>query len=348
MRSTSGRATAAVRGMAVALLALAISTPAVSQLGGIKKKLKAAAGSETAPADPSTAPAGAPGEAAGGRGGGRVVITPEVLDRLALAHKAREAERERAKTEDSPYNRYLRAQTAYEAAKSKCSAAQATFPQRMAADQKLMDKYTAMTEKMMAAMEKQDMKRYAAYGDSALAIMDPSCVVKQPTRPDDFNDQERIVEERAEKAAQKASGYTGYELGQAGDIVISLLADSPMFPRPADLSPGEKNAVAARADQLKAMYHVQDGAQGKSAAVRDTAPPIPPAAQAPAAQAPAAPRGATAYNDCVAKNVQKHEKEIEALGNRGEAARESGNTGLMMAIADSIMQLQNKGCNLGQ
>ena len=345
MRNTSGRAAAAARIMAVALLALGISTPAAAQFGAIKKKLKAAAGSETAPADPAT-PGGGPGDAAGGKGGGRVVITPEVVDRLILAHKAREAEIERAKKEDSPYNRYLRAQVAYEAAKEKCSAAQTTFPQRMTANPKLGDKYTAMAEKMMAAMEKKDMERYQAYADSSLEIMDPSCIVKEPKRPDDWNDHEREMNERGEKAAEKASGYTGFELGQAGDIVISLLSEgkSPMYQPPADLSASEKSAVNSRSAELKSVYGFQDeGRQGKPAATRDTTPPPP-----PAAQAPAAPPGATAYNECVAKNVEKHEKEIEALGNRGSAAQQSGNTALMMAIADSIMRLQNGDCKLGR
>lgn len=348
MRNTSGRAAAAARVMAVALLALGISTPAPAQFGAIKKKLKAAAGSETAPADPPKAPGGAPAEAAGGKGGGRVVITPEVVDRLVLAHKASEAERERAKKEDSPYNRYLHAQAAYEAAKAKCAAAQQAWPQRMAADEKLMNRYTAVTDKAFDAMSKQDMKKYEIYMDSAAAMMDPSCIVKEPKRPDDFNDHERAVDERANKEAQKASGYTGFELGQAGDIVISILSEgkSPMYQPPADLSASEKSAVNSRSAELKSVYGMQDeGRQAKPAAVRDTAPP--PVAK-PAPAAPAAPPGAAAYNDCVVKNVQKHEKEIQALGNRGDAARESGNTPLMMAIADSIMRLQNEGCNLGR
>ena len=92
MGNRSGHAAAAARVMAVALLTLGISTPAPAQFGAIKKKLKAAAGSETAPADPATPTGGVPGNAAGGKGGGRVVITPEVVDRLILAHKAREAD----------------------------------------------------------------------------------------------------------------------------------------------------------------------------------------------------------------------------------------------------------------
>jgi hypothetical protein len=329
----------------VALLALGISTPAPAQFGAIKKKLKAAAGSETAPADPANAPAGAPGQAAGGKGGGRVVITPEVVDRLVLAHKARDAERERAKKENTPYGRYLQAQAAYEAAKGKCAAAQAAFPQRMAGDEKLMNRYTAITDKAFDAMSKQDMKKYEIYMDSAVAMMDPSCTVKEPKRPDDLNDQKRAVDERADKEAQKASGYTGFELGQASDIVISILSEGkyPMYQPPADLSASEKSAVNSRSDELKSVYGFQDeGRQAKPAAVRDTAPP-------PVAKpAPAAPAGAPGYNECIVKNVQKHEREIQALGDRGNAASESGNTPLMMAIADSIMRLQNEGCNLGR
>jgi hypothetical protein len=44
------------------------------------------------------------------------------------------------------------------------------------------------------------------------------------------------------------------------------------------------------------------------------------------------------------KNVQAHEPQIKALGDRGAAAQEAGNTALMMAIADSINQIMYKGC----
>jgi hypothetical protein len=43
-------------------------------------------------------------------------------------------------------------------------------------------------------------------------------------------------------------------------------------------------------------------------------------------------------------NVQKHEKEIQALGDRGSAAQEAGNNALMMAIADTITRIQMAGC----
>ncbi len=45
------------------------------------------------------------------------------------------------------------------------------------------------------------------------------------------------------------------------------------------------------------------------------------------------------------KNVEAHQAEIEALGNRGDAARKAGNNALMMAIADSIQRIQYAGCN---
>ena len=50
----------------------------------------------------------------------------------------------------------------------------------------------------------------------------------------------------------------------------------------------------------------------------------------------------------MAQNVQKHEKEIEALGNRGRGGAEGGDKATMMAIADSINRLQMAGCNRDQ
>ena len=44
----------------------------------------------------------------------------------------------------------------------------------------------------------------------------------------------------------------------------------------------------------------------------------------------------------------KHQKEIEALGERAQAAQKKGDTATMMAIADTLQQLQMAGCTAGQ
>ena len=48
--------------------------------------------------------------------------------------------------------------------------------------------------------------------------------------------------------------------------------------------------------------------------------------------------------ECNAKNAKKHEKEIEALGERAQAAAEANDVAKAMAIADTIRQLQSAGC----
>src|SRR6476646_5091561 len=112
--------------------------------------------------------------------GGTIVLTPQVVNQLVTGLKAGQAERDAAAKEDTPYGKYLRAQQAYTAAKSKCEAAQASWPQRAAANPKLTDKYSALMQKMVDAMQKQDQKLAAVYQDSAMALMSPSCLVKEP------------------------------------------------------------------------------------------------------------------------------------------------------------------------
>ena len=46
----------------------------------------------------------------------------------------------------------------------------------------MLDKYGALTDKMVAAQTKGDMKLQAIYQDSAMAMVDPSCIVKKPVR----------------------------------------------------------------------------------------------------------------------------------------------------------------------
>jgi hypothetical protein len=194
MRNPRGRFAAFVRVSAIAAVALTITSPVSAQFGGIKKKLKSATGqaTETAAAPQQTA-AGAPAD-------GAVVLTDDVVGQLIAGLEAAQAEREAAAKADTPYGRYQQALAAYDVAKPKCEAAQQTFPSRMAADQKLADKYGKLVDKMVEAQSKGDLKTGAAYGDSAMAMMDPSCTVKQPQQPDNYYEDKRKIDAGAEQS----------------------------------------------------------------------------------------------------------------------------------------------------
>ena len=306
------------------LVALGVSTPVAAQF----KKLKDAA-SKAAEQKAATS-ASAPAD------GGVVVVTPEVVDRLLAGDKAAKAEREKAGKEDTPYGRYTRAKAAYAVAQPKCGAAQATWVQRAAADEKLVNRYTAAMDKAMAAQQKGDMAAYEAGTYAALAIIDPSCAVKDPQQPDGYNDAQRAVEERANQAKLRATGFTDRELGLTSDRVLAILTGSDA---PGGASASEKSAVSAKDPELKSMYGIRD-AQAERVAKQAPAPdstPAPAQVQAPTA--------ASGFNQCMMNNVQKHEKEIQALGDRGSAAQQAGNNALMMAIADTIMRIQMAGCS---
>ncbi len=312
------------------VLAAATAAPAAAQFGGLKKKAQSAAGvaSETKDKQP------APGRAA--ETGGAVVLNDEVIDRFLAGVRAGQAEREAATKEDTPYGRHLKAEAAYAAAKSKCDEATATWPQRAVADEKLRDRYTAMADKMMAAMEKRDMKLYQVYGDSATAMLDPACVVKQPQRPDNWYDLEREVNNRAEQAERKTSGLDPRELGVIRERAGAILQGTPL----PDTSPSEKSAVNKRAAELKRAMGLE-----QAPPARATKPAPAPAAPPPAPAGPQMSADQAAMADCMSKNSQKHEKEIERMGERARAAEESGNTQAAIAIADSIRQLVMARCS---
>jgi hypothetical protein len=309
------------------LVALAVSTPAAAQFGKIKNALNKKAESK-----PETPPAGASAD------GGMVVVTPEVVDRLLGADKAAKAEREKAMQEDTPYGRHIRAKAAYEAAQTKCNAAQATWVTRAAADEKLINRYTALADKAMAAQEKGDMAAYEARMYEVLAVVDPSCAVKEPKQPDDFYDAQRATEERVNQAKLQSTGLTGREYGLASDRIIAILNETDV---PGGASASEKSAVRAKERELKALYGFRD-AQAERVAKQAPAPDPTPAPAPVQAQAPTA---VPAVNQCMVDNVQKHEARIKELGDRGAAAQQAGNTPVMMAIADTIMKIQMAGCN---
>jgi hypothetical protein len=313
------------------LVALGVTTPAAAQF----KKLKDAVTKKD-----QKAAAAAP-QATGQAGGGDVALTPDVVDRLLTGLRAAKAEREKAEKEDTPYGRYNKAKVAYAAAKPKCEAAQMTWGQRAGADEKLAKRYSATVEKALAAQQKGDMAAYEAGMYEALGIIDPSCAVKDPKQPENYYESQRAVEERAQQANLKASGFTDREYGMASDRVLAILNGSEP---PGGASASEKSAVSAKDPELKSLYGIRD-AQEERVAKQAPAASSTTVDSAPVqAQAPAMPAGATGYNECMVKNVQGHEKQIQALGDRGDAAREAGNTALMMAIADTIMQIQMAGC----
>lgn len=334
-------------GQVVSLIvaALVVATPATAQFGGLKKKLKGeaaqkgvekAAGEAGAPTETAANPAAAPA------GGGKIVLTPEVVDRYMAALKARAAAKEAGKKGNTPYANYLREKAASDAAKSKCEAVRQAGTQRMVADEKKSARYNALMEKMLAAQSKQDYKQSAILQDSILVMIDPSCAVHEPDRPSNLYDMERAVDDSAEQAALKTAEMTPREFGQTGDDVAAILAgDAP------GASPSEKAAVTAKSAELRDLMGLRqaqeekiskDASQPASAAVADTAP------TPPAVQGPPMPKGAAVISDCEVKNIEKHQAEIDALGNRGSAAQQAGNNALMMAIADTINRIRLAGC----
>jgi hypothetical protein len=326
MRHSAGRLGLARAAMFV-VLAAAAATPVPAQIGGLKKKIKAAAGTpETA--EKSAQPAAAPA------GGGTIVLTDDVLKRLITGLRAGKSEREAAGKEDTPYGRYLRADSAYRAAKEKCDAAAATYAQRMAADTKLMEKSNDLLQKMMAAQQKQDTVLQKVYADSMLALQDPSCVVKQPQRPADWYDLQREVDGRAEQQELKASGFDRQELGAVRDRTEAIIREAP----PPDVSAAESDAVKKRSDELKRLMNID---QVPPARAEKPAPA--PAATPPQPAASGMSADQAAMMDCMAKNADRHKKEIERLARRLEAS-EGGDTQTTLAIADSIRQLQMAGC----
>jgi hypothetical protein len=325
MLSSSGRLAFGARFAVIALVACAMATPATAQFGGLRKKIKSPVKQETASAPNNS--------------GGMVVLTSDVVNQLMTGLEAGQAEREAATKEETPYGRYKRGQAAYEVAKPKCEAAQPGFYQRGAADSKMLDKYSALTEKMVAAQGKGDMKRMAIYQDSAMAMIDPSCVVKQPEQPKDYYETERAVEARAEAKEIEASGFSQGEMAMLKERAIAILTNATP---PGGASASEKSAVAAKSAELKPLLGIREAPPVHAAKPA----PAPAPAPTPAANQPSPEMSARAasMSDCMMKNMQKHQPEIEALAERAEAAQKAGNQQKLMAIADTVQRLQMAGC----
>jgi hypothetical protein len=317
------RRLAAIATLAVAtFVSFTLATPAAAQFGGLKKKIKPAVTQEAA------APANQ---------GGTVVFTDEVVNQLLTGLTAGQAEREAAMKEDTPYGRFKKADAAYQAAKPKCEAAQPAFYQRGAANPKMLDKYQTLTEKMVAAQGKGDMKLAANYQDSAMAMIDPSCIVKQPEQPEDYYEAERAAEARAEAKEIEASGFSRNDMALLKERAVAILSNSPP---PGGASASEKSAVAAKSSQLKPLLGMRDPAPVQAAKPAPQPAPVPAAAQ----PSPEMSAYASSMNDCMMKNMQNHEAELEALAKRAEAAQKAGNQQQLMAIADTLQQIQMAGC----
>jgi hypothetical protein len=338
MRSSSRFGTV-VRTVLVVLVALAITTPASAQFGGLKKRLKGKAAEEGVSKAAGNA-GDAPAENAdAGSTGGTVVLSPEVVSQMLNGLKAGQAEREAAEKEDTPYGRYRKAQAAYTAAEAKCAAAHQAFPERAAGDQKMLDKYSALIQKMSDAQAKQDYKLMQIYQDSAMAMMDPSCVVKKPEQPKDFYEAQRDIDVRAERAEVQASGLSSGELSMAKERTFAILQDAAP---PGGASADEKSAVAARAAELKPLFGLEPP---PARATKTAAAPAPPAPIAAASQTDSQiPPETAKLSACMTKNAREHQAEFEALGKRAQAAQAANDTEKLMAIADTLQQIQTAGC----
>jgi hypothetical protein len=319
--------------------ALALATPALAQFGSVKKHLKGKATEEsvTQATDAATGKDQA-AEESGPATGGTVVLTADVVDRLLTGLKAGQAERVAAAKEDTPYGRYQKAKAEYAVAKPKCEAGQQTFPQRAGSNQKFADKYSALTDKMVAAQGKGDTKLMMIYQDSAMAMMDPSCLVKQPSQPDNYYEAQREVDSRAEKQEVKASGFSQGELAMVKERATAILQGATP---PGDASPAEKSAVSAKSAELKPLLGLE---QPAARAMKPTAAPPPEPAAAAAQPDPQVSAAAASMSDCMTKNAMSHQAEFEALGQRAQAAQAAGDNGKMMAIADTLRQIQMAGC----
>jgi hypothetical protein len=316
-----------------ALLMLALAAPASAQFGGLKKKIKAAAGAESDAKDQGAAQ----GKDGGAAGTETVVVNDQTVGQLIAGLKAGRAEREAAAKEDNSRSRYDRDLAAYQAAKDKCETAKQNVTQRMMADEKFRDRYSATADKMFKAQEKGDQKLYAAYGDSTMALIDPSCLAKEPKRPDDYYDAQREIDNRAEQAEIKGSGLARGELAAVKERAWGILQGAP-----GDASASEQAAVNTRGAELKQLMGIQE--QQPARAKKAAPAPAPPPAAAPTPQ-PGMSDAQTQTANCMAQNAQKHQKEIEALGQRAQAAQQANDMNTLMAISDTIQKIQRAGCH---
>jgi hypothetical protein len=336
MRSSYSRFAAIVP---LVVAALALATPASAQFGGLKKRLKAKAAEQGV--SKAAEAAGAPQEnAAPNSRGGTVVLTADVVNQLLTGLKAGEADRASAAKEDTPYGRYSTAKAAYLEGKAKCEAAQPGFIQKMSVNKKVADKYSALTDKMVAAQTKGDTRLMGIYQDSAMAMQDPGCVLKEPKQPDDFYEAERQVETRSESQAVKASGLGAGEFAMAKERADGILRG----PAPSDASPTEQSAVSAHAAELKPLLGIREQPAARAMKAAPAPAPAAPAAVPSAPTVPQVSPSASQMSACMSNNIQTHQAKIAALGERAQAAQAAGDNTKLMAIADTIHRIQVAGC----
>lgn len=326
MRNRYRHPPALVRLVLVTLAALVIAAPASAQFGGLRKKIK------PTPAQPANSPQSDPPG-----GGGMVVLTDGVVQQLLAGLKAGQVERAAAAKEDTPFGRYKKAEAAYAEAKPKCEAAQQTFYERAANNQKMLDKYTALTEKMVAAQSKQDYKLMTIYQDSAMAMQDPSCVVKNPEQPKDFYEAQRQSDVKAEKKEVEASGLSAGELAMVKERTIAILRNTEA---PGGASASEKAAVSASSAELKPLLGLVE-----QPVVQAAKPDPAPAPATPTPQVdPQMSAAASSMGACMTRNMQTHQAQIQALSERAQAAQAANDTGKLLAIADTVQKMQMAGC----
>lgn len=339
MSTPTRRFMSLVRLLPAALLMLALATPVSAQggFGGLKKKVRAVTGADSDVKDGDAAHAREGAAAAAGTE--TVVVNDQTVGQLIDGLKAGRAEREAAQKEDNSYGRYNREHAAYQAAKSKCDAASQNVTQRMLADEKFRDRYSAMADKMLKAGERKDQKAYQAYADSTQALIEPSCLVKDPQRPDDYYDAERAIDTRAEQAEIKGSGLTPSEMAMVKERAWGILQGAP-----GDASSSEQKAVNTRGAELKQLMGIQQEEPARAKKEAPTQAPAPAPAPTTATQ-PGTSDVQQQTANCMAANAQKHQKEIEALAQRAQAAQQANDMATLMAISDSIQKLQSAGCH---
>ena len=322
----------------IALAALAIATPASAQFGGLKKKAKATAEKEAV--SKAADEVGVPATEGGGPAdrGGMIVLTKDVVNQLIAGLKAGQAVRDAAAQEDTPFGRYQKARTAFTVAQPKCEKAQQTFYMRAESNKKLFNKWTAYNDKVTAAQEKGDLKLALVYQDSAMALQDPSCIVKEPEQPKGYYEAQRDLDARAEKNEIETSGFSRNDLGVVKERATAILEG---VTPPGGASATEKSAVSAKSAELKPLLGVKDKPPAQAAKPAPAPAPTPTAPAVGPQMSPAA----SGMSVCMMNNIQKHEAKLEALGERLEAAESAGNNAKMMAIADTMQRIQMAGCH---
>jgi len=145
------------------------------------------------------------------------------------------------------------------------------------------------------------------------------------------------AEAQAEQEEVKASGMSQSELAMAKERATAILQGST-----GDASSSEISAVSAKSSELKPLLGLAEPASAR-AMKPDPAPAAAPE-PAPVPSSPQVSVETQAMGDCMTKNTMDHQAEIEALGRRAQAAQASGDNAGLMAIADTLRQIQMAGC----